>query len=268
MIVGAVPASRVSSCRPALPAPAHWASPLSGPYRLYCWHPTVSPFASTPCRGRIRCMPPPPRSRWSLVIPVKVLALAKSRLTGLAGPRRAELALAMAADTVAAAVACPVSGHGDRGDRRRRGGGRAGRPGRRHRARPAGRRAQRGAGVRRRARRIPLAGPGPGGLAADLPALGPGRARPSAAGGGRDGRRRSWPTPRARDHAVHRPGRGPRSARGSARGRAPGTGLPGRGGARPCPAWHGLRRDVDDRRTCAERGPDRAGTRTRPPPRG
>ena len=46
--------------------------------------------------------------RWSLVIPVKVLALAKSRLTGLAGPRRAELALAMAADTVAAAAACPA----------------------------------------------------------------------------------------------------------------------------------------------------------------
>jgi 2-phospho-L-lactate/phosphoenolpyruvate guanylyltransferase len=43
---------------------------------------------------------------WSLVIPVKVLARAKSRLAGLAGPRRAELALAMAADTVAAAVAC------------------------------------------------------------------------------------------------------------------------------------------------------------------
>jgi 2-phospho-L-lactate/phosphoenolpyruvate guanylyltransferase len=43
--------------------------------------------------------------RWSLVIPVKVLALAKSRLTGLAGPSRAELALAMAADTVAAACA-------------------------------------------------------------------------------------------------------------------------------------------------------------------
>jgi len=46
--------------------------------------------------------------RWSLVIPVKVLALAKSRLTGLAGPRRAALALAMAADTVAAAAACPA----------------------------------------------------------------------------------------------------------------------------------------------------------------
>jgi 2-phospho-L-lactate/phosphoenolpyruvate guanylyltransferase len=43
---------------------------------------------------------------WSIVIPVKVLARAKSRLTALAGPRRPELALAMAADTVAAAVAC------------------------------------------------------------------------------------------------------------------------------------------------------------------
>jgi 2-phospho-L-lactate guanylyltransferase len=44
---------------------------------------------------------------WSVVIPVKVLARAKSRLTGLAGPRRSELALALAADTVAAAVGCP-----------------------------------------------------------------------------------------------------------------------------------------------------------------
>ena len=40
---------------------------------------------------------------WSLVIPVKLLAQAKSRLTGLPGERRRELALAMAADTVAAA---------------------------------------------------------------------------------------------------------------------------------------------------------------------
>ena len=48
--------------------------------------------------------------RWSLVIPVKVLARAKSRLAGLAGSRRGELALAMAADTVAAAVACPAIG--------------------------------------------------------------------------------------------------------------------------------------------------------------
>ena len=45
---------------------------------------------------------------WSLVIPVKVLARAKSRLAGLAGPAREELALAMAADTVSAAAACPV----------------------------------------------------------------------------------------------------------------------------------------------------------------
>lgn len=47
---------------------------------------------------------------WSLVIPVKVLALAKSRLSGLSRQDRAELALAMAADTVAAAAACPAVG--------------------------------------------------------------------------------------------------------------------------------------------------------------
>jgi 2-phospho-L-lactate guanylyltransferase len=47
---------------------------------------------------------------WSLVIPVKVLALAKSRLAGLSGQHRAALALAMAADTVAAAAACPAVG--------------------------------------------------------------------------------------------------------------------------------------------------------------
>jgi 2-phospho-L-lactate guanylyltransferase len=44
---------------------------------------------------------------WSLVIPVKVLAVAKSRLIGLDVDRRAQLALAMAADTVAAALAAP-----------------------------------------------------------------------------------------------------------------------------------------------------------------
>jgi 2-phospho-L-lactate/phosphoenolpyruvate guanylyltransferase len=46
---------------------------------------------------------------WSIVIPVKVLARAKSRLSTLAGPRRPQLALAMAADTVAAAVACDAA---------------------------------------------------------------------------------------------------------------------------------------------------------------
>ena len=45
---------------------------------------------------------------WSLVVPVKVLARAKSRLAVLAGPHRQALALAMAADTVAAVLACPV----------------------------------------------------------------------------------------------------------------------------------------------------------------
>jgi len=47
---------------------------------------------------------------WSLVIPVKVLAQAKSRLTGLADRRRSELALAMAADTIAAAVQAQTVG--------------------------------------------------------------------------------------------------------------------------------------------------------------
>ena len=44
---------------------------------------------------------------WSVLIPVKVLAQAKSRLaglSGLAGARRAELALALACDTVTAVL--------------------------------------------------------------------------------------------------------------------------------------------------------------------
>jgi 2-phospho-L-lactate/phosphoenolpyruvate guanylyltransferase len=45
---------------------------------------------------------------WSLVIPVKPLDRAKSRLAALAGPRRGELALAMAEDTVSALLACPA----------------------------------------------------------------------------------------------------------------------------------------------------------------
>src|SRR5215471_15716448 len=44
---------------------------------------------------------------WTVVVPVKVLARAKSRLESLAGPRRGELALAMAADTVSAVLDCP-----------------------------------------------------------------------------------------------------------------------------------------------------------------
>ncbi len=57
----------------------------------------------------------PPAARpatltWSLVIPVKVLAQAKSRLTGLAGQSRSDFALAMAADTIAAAVQAETVG--------------------------------------------------------------------------------------------------------------------------------------------------------------
>src|SRR5215469_4880214 len=47
---------------------------------------------------------------WSLVVPVKLLAQAKSRLTGLADRRRSQLALAMAADTVAAAIRADAVG--------------------------------------------------------------------------------------------------------------------------------------------------------------
>jgi 2-phospho-L-lactate/phosphoenolpyruvate guanylyltransferase len=47
---------------------------------------------------------------WSVVIPVKVLALAKSRLAGLDNSDRRALALAMAVDTVAATVASPLVG--------------------------------------------------------------------------------------------------------------------------------------------------------------
>jgi 2-phospho-L-lactate guanylyltransferase len=46
--------------------------------------------------------PSPPES-WSIVVPVKALHRAKSRLDGFAARRRADLALAMALDTVAAA---------------------------------------------------------------------------------------------------------------------------------------------------------------------
>jgi 2-phospho-L-lactate guanylyltransferase len=47
------------------------------------------------------------RFSWTVLLPVKVLARAKTRLASLAGERRRELALALAADTVAAAAACP-----------------------------------------------------------------------------------------------------------------------------------------------------------------
>ena len=49
------------------------------------------------------------RFAWAVVVPVKVLARAKSRIAPLAGSRRAELALAMALDTISAVVASPAA---------------------------------------------------------------------------------------------------------------------------------------------------------------
>jgi len=47
------------------------------------------------------------RQRWSVVIPVKRLSMAKSRLAEFAGERRPEMALAVACDTVRAVTATP-----------------------------------------------------------------------------------------------------------------------------------------------------------------
>jgi len=44
---------------------------------------------------------------WTVVVPVKRTDVAKTRLTGRLEPHRRDLALAFAADTVAAALACP-----------------------------------------------------------------------------------------------------------------------------------------------------------------
>ncbi|WP_067461523.1 2-phospho-L-lactate guanylyltransferase [Actinomadura macra] len=54
--------------------------------------------------------PSAPPLQWSLIVPVKVLARAKTRMSAAAGPHRRDLALALAADTVAAALRCPRVG--------------------------------------------------------------------------------------------------------------------------------------------------------------
>ncbi|MBD0672696.1 2-phospho-L-lactate guanylyltransferase, partial [Streptomyces sp. CBMA156] len=51
--------------------------------------------------------PAAPTAGWSLVLPLKPLALAKSRLAPYAGPHRADLALSFALDTVCAALDTP-----------------------------------------------------------------------------------------------------------------------------------------------------------------
>jgi 2-phospho-L-lactate guanylyltransferase len=59
----------------------------------------------------VTCMTESALFTWTVVMPVKVLALAKSRLAVLAGPRRSELALALASDTACAVLACPEIAH-------------------------------------------------------------------------------------------------------------------------------------------------------------
>ncbi|MFE9428401.1 2-phospho-L-lactate guanylyltransferase [Kitasatospora sp. NPDC006697] len=54
--------------------------------------------------------PAPPASTWSLVLPVKALERAKTRLAPFAGAHRPRLALAFALDTVSAALDCPAVG--------------------------------------------------------------------------------------------------------------------------------------------------------------
>jgi 2-phospho-L-lactate guanylyltransferase len=49
-----------------------------------------------------------PSRPWYVLVPVKRLDLAKTRLGAVAGRRRSDLALAVAADTVAAALGCSV----------------------------------------------------------------------------------------------------------------------------------------------------------------
>lgn len=53
-------------------------------------------------------MPCDDADRWCLVVPVKRLALAKTRLTMTAARHRRDLALAFALDTTAAALGCPA----------------------------------------------------------------------------------------------------------------------------------------------------------------
>ncbi len=70
---------------------------------------TVRPTAGPAAPGRPHADRAALRLGWSVVVPVKALAGAKSRLAAL-GPLRPRLALAFARDTVAAALTCPAVG--------------------------------------------------------------------------------------------------------------------------------------------------------------
>jgi 2-phospho-L-lactate/phosphoenolpyruvate guanylyltransferase len=54
----------------------------------------------------LKVMPAPESFNWTLVVPVKTLVAAKTRLSAAAGPHRAALAVAIACDTVEAALSC------------------------------------------------------------------------------------------------------------------------------------------------------------------
>ncbi|WP_449065267.1 2-phospho-L-lactate guanylyltransferase [Planomonospora algeriensis] len=54
----------------------------------------------------LKGMPPSASPDWTLVVPVKTLVAAKTRLSEAAGPHRAALAVAIACDTVEAALNC------------------------------------------------------------------------------------------------------------------------------------------------------------------
>ncbi|MFB9877135.1 2-phospho-L-lactate guanylyltransferase [Planobispora siamensis] len=55
----------------------------------------------------LKVMPPHQSFGWTLVVPVKTLVAAKTRLAEAAGPHRVALAVAIACDTVEAALRCP-----------------------------------------------------------------------------------------------------------------------------------------------------------------
>ena len=173
------------------------------------------------CRGRIECMTD---KAWSVLMPVKVLAGAKSRLADAwPVPRRAELALALASDTVTAVLGVRRGRAGHRHHRRpgRRGG--AGRARRDGRAGRAARRAQPGAAARRRGA-PPPAGPATGRprCPPTCPRCGPSRSAGRCAPP-RPGRRPSWPTPPVTARRCTPRRRGRRSGPRSAWPRGPGT---------------------------------------------
>lgn len=70
----------------------------------------MTPMTQDTVRPGRPVAPAAPAADWSLVVPLKRLAGAKSRLAPFAGPHRPDLALSFALDTVAAALAAPGTG--------------------------------------------------------------------------------------------------------------------------------------------------------------